>query len=277
MKKLLLLSILAIFTLTAVGVEEADARRFGGGSSFGKSRMFKQPTQQRAAPRKATPANSQKGSARTGMMGMIGGLALGGLLGAMFFGGGFEGINFFDILIFGGLLFILFKFMGRKARSSHNMAYAGGQSAREQQSSGLFGGDEADPVQGQAVTPDIDTEFFLGAAKDIFIRMQSAWDKKDMNEIRGFCLPEVASRIEMEMTGLGDKTTGTEVATLNAEITDAWVESNLEWAAVHFTAMIQENESGAEAITHEVQEHWIFQHDPKAEDPTWYLAGIQQG
>lgn len=275
MKKLLLLSILAIFTLTAVGVEDADARRFGGGSSFGKSRMFKQPTQSRTTQKATT--NTQKGSARTGMMGMIGGLALGGLLGAMFFGGGFEGINFFDILIFGGLLFILFKFLGRKARSSHAMAYAGGQPAREERSAGLFGGgSEADPVQGHAVTPDIDTEFFLGAAKDIFIRMQAAWDKKDMDEIRGFCLPEVANRIEMEMSNLGDNTTQTEVATLNAEITDAWVESNFEWVAVHFTAMIQEQESGVETAAHEVQEHWIFQHDPNAEDPTWYLAGIQQ-
>jgi len=272
MKKLFVLSILAIFTLAAVGVEDADARRFGGGSSFGKSRMFKQPTQQRSTTQKATPANTQKGSARTGMMGMIGGLALGGLLGAMFFGGAFEGLNFFDILIFGVLLFILFKFIGHKARSSNAMAYAGNQ-----QNVGLFGGGgEAEPVQGHAVTPDIDQEFFLGAAKDIFMRMQVAWDAKDMEDIRGFCLPEVANRIELEMGNLGDKTTETQVATLNAEITDAWVESNFEWVAVHFTAMIQEKESGSETTSNEIQEHWIFQHDPASEDPTWYLAGIQQ-
>ena len=117
----------------------------------------------------------------------------------------------------------------------------------------LFGGgsSEADAVQGHAVTPDIDTEFFLNAAKDIFNRMQAAWDKKDMDEIRGFCLPEVANRIEMEMGNLGDKTTETEVATLAAEITDAWVESNLEWVAVHFTAMIQEKETGSETTADE--------------------------
>ncbi|NOR72665.1 MAG: Tim44 domain-containing protein [Mariprofundaceae bacterium] len=270
MKKLLVLSMMAIFTLTMVGVEDADARRFGGGSSFGKSRMFKQPTQPRTTQKATT--NTQRGSARTGMMGMIGGLALGGLLGAMFFGGAFEGLNFFDILIFGTLLFILFRFLGRKARSSNTMAYAGSQPGS------LFGGgsSETDSVQGHAVTPDIDTEFFLGAARDIFNRMQAAWDKKDMDEIRGFCLPEVANRIELEMSSLDDKTTETEVATLNAEITDAWVESNLEWVAVHFTAMIQEKETGSETSAEEVQEHWIFQHNPNSDDPTWYLAGIQQ-
>ncbi|MDT8375872.1 MAG: TIM44-like domain-containing protein [Mariprofundaceae bacterium] len=272
MKKLLVLSMVAIFTLTMVGVEEADARRFGGGSSFGKSRMFKQPAQQRTPTQKATPASAQRGSAGTGMMGMIGGLALGGLLGAMFFGGAFEGINLFDILIFGALLFVLFKLIGRRAASP--MAFAG---SRQEQGSGRFGAAaEGSPARGQAVTPDIDRQFFLGAARDIFVRMQAAWDRKDMDEIRGFCMPEVASRIELEMNTLGEKTTRTEVATLDAEITDAWVESNLEWVAVHFTAMIQEQEDGVETATHEVQEHWIFQHDPNSDDPTWYLAGIQQ-
>jgi len=273
MKKLLILSVLAIFAVTGLGVENADAGRFGGGKSFGKSRMFKQPTQQRAAPKKATPANAQKGSARTGMMGMIGGLALGGLLGAMFFGGAFEGLNFFDILIFGILAYILFRMMAGRSRS---MAY-NHKEAQPQHGFGGFGSTEpASPVQGQAVTPDIDHEFFITAAKDIFVRMQKAWDKKDMEEIRGFCTPEVASRIESEISSLGETINQTEVATLNAEIMDSWVESNLEWAAVHFTAMIKEEEDGVETATHEVQEHWIFQHDPSGDDPTWYLAGIQQ-
>jgi len=270
MKKFLVISMLAIFAISTVGVEDADARRFGGGSSFGKSRMFKQPAQQRVTPKKATP-NSQKGSARTGMMGMIGGLALGGLLGAMFFGGAFEGINFFDILIFGILGYILFRMLAGKAR--RQPSFTGRQPDFD-----MFGGNAGptSPVQGQAVTPEVDTEFFLGAAKSIFVRMQEAWDKKDMDEVRGFCTPEVASRIEAELNALGDKTTATEVATLDAEITDMWVESKLEWIAVHFTAMMKEQEDGAEVSTSEVQEHWIFQHDPSGEDPTWYLAGIQQ-
>ncbi len=277
MKKLLVLSILAIFAVTAIGVDDADARRFGGGSSFGKSRMFKQPTQRTAPQQKATPGNTQRGAAGTGMMGMLGGLALGGLLGAMFFGGAFEGINVFDILIFGVLGFILFRMLTSRARHAQSMAYASGQAQPQQNFAGFGNADPASPVQGQAVTPDIDQDFFIGAAKDIFVRMQAAWDKKDMEEIRGFCTPEVASRIETEMSGLGETNTQTEVATLNAEIMDSWVESNLEWVAVHFTAMIREEEDGVESATHEVQEHWIFQHDPSGDDPTWYLAGIQQG
>jgi len=44
-----------------------------------------------------------------------------------------------------------------------------------------------------------------------------------------------------------------------------------------FISKIREEEEGSETVTHEVQEHWIFRHDPNSDDPTWYLAGIQQG
>jgi len=48
-------------------------------------------------------------------MGMLGGLALGGLLGSLFFCGAFENINFMDILVFGGIAFLLYKlFAARK-------------------------------------------------------------------------------------------------------------------------------------------------------------------
>jgi len=278
MKKILILSVLAIFTLTAIGVDDADARRFGGGSSFGKSRMFKQPTQQRApTQQKATPGNTQRGSAGTGMMGMLGGLALGGLLGAMFFGGAFEGFNFFDVFVFAAIAFAAVWFLRRKQMQAMTSVYArtSPESSHGYQE-GFINSESSNPVQGHAVTPDINKDFFLAAAKNIFVRMQAAWDKKNMEEIRGFCTPEVAARIEDEMSGLGETTTQTEVATLAAEIMDSWVESNLEWAAVHFTAMIKEEEDGVETATHEVQEHWIFQHDPSGDDPTWYLAGIQQ-
>lgn len=264
MKRLLVLSMLAIFAIAATGAGDAEAKRFGSGMSFGKQKSYNQtPPRQQTTPQKAASANSQRGSAGTGMMGLLGGLALGGLLGAMFFGGAFEGINLFDIVIFGILAWILFKVFAGRTRSANPMPFGQPQAT-------------AAP-QGKAVTPDIDEQFFLGAAKDIFMRMQSAWDHKDMEEIRGFCTPEVAELIASEMANLGERSTTTEVATLDAAIADSWLESGLEWVAVHFTAMVKEEEDGVETTTNEVQENWIFRHDPASVDPTWYLAGIQQG
>jgi predicted lipid-binding transport protein (Tim44 family) len=54
-------------------------------------------------------------SKRGGLMGLLGGLALGGLLGSLFFGGAFENFNFMDILIFGGIAYLLYKLFAAKA------------------------------------------------------------------------------------------------------------------------------------------------------------------
>ncbi|MDQ6979252.1 MAG: Tim44 domain-containing protein, partial [Mariprofundaceae bacterium] len=93
MKKLMMAAIIVAIGGLGLSVDTAEAKRFGGGSSFGKKHSA--PTTQPGMTQRSTPgqsANKQGGSARSGMMGMLGGLALGGLLGAMFFGGGFEGV-----------------------------------------------------------------------------------------------------------------------------------------------------------------------------------------
>jgi len=282
LKQFLILSILAIFTLAAIA-PDADARRFGGGSSFGKQRMAptapKSFSQQKAAPRNPAATNTQRGSARTGMMGMLGGLALGGLLGAMFFGGAFEGINMMDILVIGGLIFLVLWFLRRKAQSA-SMAYAGGQNTNTQGfPADHSASDNAAASQVTMLRPDINEKHFLKAARDIFMRMQTAWDARDMDDIHRFCTADVAEDIATKMQA--DGRNQTDVTTLNAQIADAWIESDLEWAAVHFNAMLTESSLDADGNTLEksnsdMHETWIFRHDPKADDPTWYLAGIQQ-
>ena len=281
MRNLFIVTILAAFGFSILGiVDDADARRFGGGMSFGKQRMKQSaPRMQRQSTPTKSAAAGQRGSARTGMMGMIGGLALGGLLGAMFFGGAFEGINFFDILIIGGGLMLLFWFMRRKAQP---MAYANQYGQHREP----HGNADADIYpQGEQVTggkmlrPEINEKHFLGAARDIYMRMQKAWDSGDIEDIREFCTAEIADRISRDMQAT--ETNHTEVATLNAEIADSWIELDLEWVAVNYTAMLHEqtlDDSGStvEDETTEVNEIWIFQHDPRSDDPTWYLAGIQQ-
>ena len=281
MRNLFIVTILAAFGFSMLGIAgDADARRFGGGMSFGKQRMKQSmPRMQRQTTSQRSALSGQRGFARTGMMGMIGGLALGGLLGAMFFGGAFEGINFFDILIIGGGLWLLFWFMRRKAQP---MAYANqyGQHSEPQGQADADIHSQGEQVTGgKMLRPEINEKHFLGAARDIYMRMQKAWDSGDIEDIREFCTAEIADRISRDMQDTA--TNRTEVATLNAEIADSWIESDLEWVAVNYTAMLREqtlDESGSavEDETTEVNEIWIFQHNPSTEDPTWYLAGIQQ-
>ena len=120
-------------SLTLGVMSDADAKRFGGGSSFGGRSSYSAPYQRSVTP-PARPAQQQAATPtqapnpalpnRSGLMGMLGGLALGGLLGSLFAGGGFHGINFLDFLIFGGIAFLLYKlFAAKKAGSAQQPAY----------------------------------------------------------------------------------------------------------------------------------------------------------
>ena len=286
MKKLLTLSLLALFCLTVSGVHEAEAKRFGGGSSFGKSfnkRAAPAPrtsTQKQAAPSKQGTTSPARG----GMMGMLGGLALGGLLGAMFFGGAFEGINMFDILILAGIGLAIFWFMRRKVQhTARDYAYAGQNPNNHhgQHEDAFTTSNTAPQSSAQMPRPNIDEAHFTSAAKDIFIRMQTAWDSKNMADIHTFCTPEIANKVAADLEALGAQKNRTEVGMLDAGLIDSWIESNDEWVAIHFTALLNEEtlsetDELIEKDSHEVNETWIFRHSPTSNDPTWYLAGIQQ-
>jgi len=286
MKKLLTFSMLALFCLVVSGADYAEAKRFGMGSSFGKSfnKRSVAPAPRMSQTKQATPNKQAKtSSARGGMMGMLGGLALGGLLGAMFFGGAFEGINFFDIFIIGAIIFAFLWFMRRKAPNlAQQPAYAGQQAEAHPTQPELFTSSEASPqTSGQMLRPDIDEAHFIPAAKDIFMRMQAAWDKKDMQDIRTFCTTEVANQIDSDMQSLGKNKSQTEVGMLEATMIDSWIEQGDEWVAIQFHAMLKEEtlNTAAQAIesaAHEMHETWVFRHTPNSDDPTWYLAGIQQ-
>ncbi len=282
---------MALTCMLAGHAEFADAKRFGMGSSFGKHRMISKPHHSGFAqqPNRATRGAAQagqRGSARTGLMGMLGGLALGGLLGSLFFGGAFEGLNLFDLLVIGGVIFLVVMLLKRRAPAAHDSgaySYSAAQPYPPSQPQGFASPLDAEPsaaaAGGSAVRPEIDSGQFIPAAKEIYVRMQQAWDRQDLDEIRTFCTPEIAERIGRDMQA--EVRHHTEVVTLQAEIADSWMESDHEWVAVSFDAMLREKELDAVGATTEdqqvaVKEVWIFKHAPDSDDPTWYLAGIQQ-
>ncbi len=124
MKQLLVLSAVLVFIsgiLLATALD-AEARRFGGGRSFGSK-----PAYQQSAPRSTQPVqnvqnqNTRQGGTtagvapRPGLGGLMGGLLMGGLIGSMFLGGGFQGFNFLDFVILGVLGFLLFRFFSNRS------------------------------------------------------------------------------------------------------------------------------------------------------------------
>jgi len=179
----------------------------------------------------------------------------------------------FDILVLVAFAMALIWFFRRKPVAGQKPASQSFGDARQPASSS---GTVIKPCK-----PDVDHKHFLGAARDIFIRIQNASDNRNLDEIRRFCTAEVADQMIGEIEAQGDKQSRTEVAGLNAEIAETWMESDLEWVSMLFTATLREREldaagAGLGESAHEAHEYWIFRHDPAQNDPTWYLADIQQ-
>jgi predicted lipid-binding transport protein (Tim44 family) len=132
MKNILATIIISVFTIASLGfMSDADAKkRFGGGKSSGMQRdsVQRDPTPPPAkSPAAATPQQAGAATpaaaaapAASGMSkwaGPLAGIAAGGLLAALFFGGAFDGIKFFDILLIIGFAvagFMLLRMFMRK-------------------------------------------------------------------------------------------------------------------------------------------------------------------
>ncbi|MGZ4978629.1 MAG: Tim44 domain-containing protein [Methylobacter sp.] len=295
-------TLLMALSLTLGGISDADAKRFGGGSSFGSRPSYSAPYQRSVTPPAhsanqqqpaATPNQAAKpGWARNGLMGMLGGLALGGLLGSIFAGGGFHGINFMDILVFGGIAFLLYKlFAAKKTSPTAQPAYhrtadnnyqqqptAPNQTERAGFNTDILFGNKynaAAPraeVTAAAIPAGFDQQAFLSGAKIAFTNLQKAWDDRDLAEIRGLTTDKVFAEIQQQLKA-SDSGNHTEVLKLEAELLEVReVGSELE-AVVLFDSIMRED-SNAQAA--QVREVWHFIKPKVSIQPKWYLDGIQQ-
>lgn len=301
--------LLITLSLALGSISDADAKRFGGGSSFGSRSSYSAPYQRSAAPA-SRPAQQQQPAAqpaqankpgwanRSGLMGMLGGLALGGLLGSMLGGHGFSGINFMDILIFGGIAFLLYKLFVRKqagaaqpayqrtAHNGHDDVVANHEQPSQTGSSGfntdvLFnknkpvptsGGDQFAPQNAASVPAGFDQQAFLAGAKIAFGTLQKAWDERDLAEIRSLCTDKVFAEIQDQIKASNTEN-HTEILKLEAELLEVReVGSELE-ATVMFDSFIRED---VNARAEQVREVWHFIKPKNSIQPKWYLDGIQQ-
>lgn len=301
-------TVLVSLSLALGSISDADAKRLGGGSSFGSRPSYSAPYQ-RSAAAPARPANQQQqqGAAqpaqaskpgwagRSGLMGMLGGLALGGLIGSMLGGHGFGGINFMDILIFGGIAFVLYKLFTRKQagavvpqtpyqRTAHHGddVVANYESTPQAGSTG-FNTDvlinknkpaaAGEYIQQPLVIPaGFDQHAFLAGAKIAYATLQKAWDERDLAEIRSLSTDKVFAEIQDQLKASNTENR-TEILKLEAELLEVReVGSDLE-ATVMFDSFIRED---ANARPEQVREVWHFIKPKNSIQPKWFLDGIQQ-
>jgi len=269
-KWLLLSGILALGgTLIAT---EADAGRLGGGRSVGTQRSVTAPPARPAQQAAPAQKGAQAAPAQTGnrWLPILGGLALGGMLGYLFGGNGLMGI-----LLIAGLailaVMVVRALMARR-RQEHEVQpvqYAG---MRETVDVPVAAASASAPVAGSAATipAGFDASGFLRAAKMNFLKLQQANDAGKLDEIREFTTDELYEELRKDFGRSAGQ--ATDIAALDADLLEFATEGNRHWASVRFSGMVREApRAEPEAFT----EVWNLV-KPADGSTGWLLAGIQQ-
>ena len=279
----------AALTLLIAGLltlpQPADARRMGGGGNIGK--QYSTPAQapgagaysgqaQRPTPGAAAARPAAQGGAGR-WLGPLAGLAAGGLLASLFFGGAFEGLQVLDFvllaaLIIGGVL--IFRAIRRnQARALPASAYTRAGVA-PQGAIGAAGGPRAVPSGGTGTGAPtwFDAAGFIAGAKGHYVRLQAAWDKGDFEDIRDYCTPEMFAALQRDRAAHPGPQY-TEVVELAAALAALRRDGDQVVASIAFSGLVREEPQGQ---AQPFRETWHVQHPWASPAGDWYLAGIQQ-
>jgi len=245
-------------------VNEASAKRFGGGRSFGVQRSQSSLFSSHKPQNKAF--GQQRNTSKWG--GMLGGLLVGGLLASLFMGHGIGAgiLSWLAILAAGAFIFgFLRKRMQPGFQSVSSNTFGGNSFNKPNQ---FFTANNVTSVSGNPA--GFEPETFLREAKVAFIRLQAAYDQKNRNDLADFTAPEVFAEIEMQIKERGDEPNVTDVINLDAELLDTSKQANSIIASVRFTGSIKENNDPVMQL----DEIWHFRQF--ADNTNWVVVGIQQ-
>lgn len=292
---------IALTFLSVAHISTVDAKRLGSGNNVGRSssapvqKQAQPPAQQKATPQAQQAASPQAAAPaaakRSGLGGMLGGLAAG--LGIAYllshFGLGEAASSFLmglllAIVVGFALLFILRRFMPASAKNASNPV-----------SVPVSTGMQRTALQEPSFNPNVNQHFgsqslaleerpayqlpegfdqiaFLANAKHYFTRLQKAWDSGDLEALREFTTPEMFASLQRDLQGRAEGTNQTDVVTLNAELIGVETDANTYLCSVQFSGMIREQ---AEAPAEPFTEIWNLS-KPVNGPGGWVLAGIQQ-
>lgn len=270
------LAIAAVILGVVLALPDAEARRLGGGRTIGAQRNVTAAPQ--ATPAKPAQQAAPAAAAGTGSkwMPILGGLALGGLLGAMFADSPILS-TLLSALLIGLLVFA--------ALALIRMLRAPRAEARPLQYAGLGSETVAAPPPSQATGFDVraaagaprdgipagfDVAGFLRAAKSNFIKLQIANDTGKLEELREVTTPEMYAVLSEDLRSRGAQQT--DVVMLNADLLEVATEGERHWASVRFSGLASEAPGAAPAGFEEV---WNLS-KPVDGSSGWQLAGIQQ-
>ncbi|MDN3555413.1 Tim44 domain-containing protein [Halomonas maura] len=269
MRHLLIMLVVGVLGF-GLAVDHADARRLGGGKSVGSySRSADSGSATTPRATGTTSGQRKPSSGLSRFAGPFAGMLAGGLLASLFFGGAFDELRLFDILLIGGAIFLLLRLFARRRPSlaggpspSQAQAPQGQPQAFQASAPGGAGGLAAEPAW-------FDRERFLGGAKEHFMTLQRAWDNNDFSQIQDYVTPELYNLLRQERDQQ-PANNHTEIVRLFAELGSVQELGNQAEATVLFHGIIDENgEQNA------FNETWHLVRELRDGAP-WHVQGIEQ-
>ena len=319
------LSLFLALSLALTFSLDASAKRLGSGSSFGSKPLHQTQSRQSAdnnalgsnpaatstAQRPATAvqpatAAAQKPSGASRWLGPLAGLAAGGLLASMFMGDGFEGIQFFDILLMAAIGFGIF-FLARRLMAARSPQPATGvgsigspqayvepkiqplKPGNERPQAGgtnIFGhplggagesrvpGQEQDPIAMRTMDAPawFDEQRFVEAGREHFMTLQQHWDSGDMDKLAEFFTPQMLEFLRQERAALGDGFQSTYIENLDVVLDGVEQQDGLTIATLTFSGI---SKSSRFDQGESFSESWRMERAEGNEQP-WMVSGIRQ-
>jgi len=310
MKRTLILLLAAFAALTLTLSDLADARRMGGGRSFGAQRQDVAPSKSAppasngaaqpttpespaATPPAGTPsapAAAPSGASRWlgPIAGIAAGLGLAALLSHFGLSEGFGSLLLLGLIVVGGV-FLFRMLMARReaAKPSLQYANAGGRdnvrASYDREPRPVWGdtskveprmepaGDAPFGVTRKPLPEGFDAKGFATEAKRQFIRLQGSYDTGDRETLSAVMTSEMYAEIGRALDERGPHQP-TEIVTLDADVLEASTEGDKHWASVRFTGVVRED---GEPVSKSIDEVWNLT-KPVRGTSGWLLAGITQ-
>ena len=279
--KTFLFSLFAVFLTFGFAAQDAEAKRMGGGKSFGMQRSA--PAKQDAAPQRQqqSAAPAQAAPQKRSWMGPIAGLAAGLGLAALFshLGLGEEMANFLMLALLALVAFIAIRWLLRKnAPQAPAMQYAGNAQhpapARfdaHTASAGAAAETMLMPTDTHGFPPGFDAAAFAREAKLNFIRLQAAFDAGNQDDLRAFTTPEIFAELAMQIAERGAANEPTDVLSVDAQVIEAVEDGGQRVVSVRFTGQVREGNDMPSAF----DEVWHLTQAMNGPGG-WLIAGIQQ-
>ncbi|WP_409420856.1 TIM44-like domain-containing protein [Pseudaeromonas sp. ZJS20] len=287
MKKWFSLVAVLLVTLSLGLATTAEAAKFGGSKSFGKSYRTapSQPKAQSLTSNKAATATPQRN--RSGLMGgLLGGLLAGGLFAWLLGSGAFEGLQFMDMLLMAGIAFVLFKLfrsMTQKRQQAMSPAYGaqagpfGQPSAFEptqafESTGSASGGSATQDGVPFDLPPGFDAQAFVNEARDHYRQLQQAWNQNDLAKMAEYVSPELFAALQAERAKYAGEQF-TEVQFVDAELVRAHYDSQQAELSVRFSGRYRDSQSQEEFP---IQEIWHLERRLDEPGRPWLIVGLEE-